>query len=150
MGVRQLDQDEIADVLRRERVVRIAFNVDGEPYLVPVFYVLCDDGCLRGFSSNGRKARMGAAEGRVAFQVDSSASSGVWEWFSVSGEGTFALIEDDAEVAGYAPKLKAALHDAPSWAPFSKPDLQATAKAVGLLPWRIKPTTIGGRQRTGE
>jgi uncharacterized protein len=136
-------------VLARERVVRIGFHVDGVTYIVPVFYVW-HDGALSGYTTPGRKLQMARENGDVAFQVDSSAATGVWEWHSVTGHGRYEVVSDESEVAAFTPMLQKMLADAPSWAIFSRPNLQQALRDAGLVPWRIRPLEIGGRQRSGD
>jgi alkanesulfonate monooxygenase SsuD/methylene tetrahydromethanopterin reductase-like flavin-dependent oxidoreductase (luciferase family)/nitroimidazol reductase NimA-like FMN-containing flavoprotein (pyridoxamine 5'-phosphate oxidase superfamily) len=147
MGVRSLEQAEIERVLDEERVVRIAFDAAGERYVVPVFFVWYE-AALHGVTTAGRKTRLGGENGAVAFQVDSSARTGVWEWFSVSGEGQFELLRDQALTEAFVPRLQKKLADAPPWAVFSKPNLLELLPSTGLHPWRIRPTRLSGRERS--
>lgn len=141
MPSRQLTEPEIEQLLLQERVVRLGFSAPGETYLVPVFYVL-HEGALCGLTTPGRKSRMGEANPRVAFQVDSSLTGGVFEWRSVTGEGTFEVVRDPAEFGPFAEKFSARLLDAPPW---MGPELEARFAAVGMVPWRVRPATITGR-----
>jgi nitroimidazol reductase NimA-like FMN-containing flavoprotein (pyridoxamine 5'-phosphate oxidase superfamily) len=146
MGVRNLEQAEIERLLGEERVVRIAFTAAGEQHLVPVFFVW-HEGALHGVTTAGLKTRLGAENPAVAFQIDSSARTGVWEWESVTGRGRFELVQDPELSRVFVPHLQAKLADAPDWAVFSKPDLPALLPSTGLLPWRIVPASLSGRKR---
>jgi nitroimidazol reductase NimA-like FMN-containing flavoprotein (pyridoxamine 5'-phosphate oxidase superfamily) len=147
MGVRGLEQSEIERVLREERVVRVAFSAPGEHHLVPVFFVWHEH-ALHGVTTAGLKTRLGAENSTVAFQVDSSAHTRVWEWDSVSGGGTFELLQDQGVIQTFIPLLQKKLTDAPPWAVFSRPDLVEILPSTGLLPWRIIPSRLAGRQRS--
>ncbi|OAI42719.1 hypothetical protein AYO38_11280 [bacterium SCGC AG-212-C10] len=146
MGFRDFDQAEIEATLARERVVRIAFSGAGEQYLVPVFFAW-HEGALWGLTTPGRKTQLAKANPAVAFQVDSSATTGPWEWSSVTGEGTFEFIEDPAAVGAFAPLLQARLADAPEWA--QKALFERFAR-LGRVPFRITPTALFGRAHEQE
>lgn len=128
-------------LLRQERVVRLGFTAPGETYVVPVFFVL-HEGALCGLTTPGRKSRMGEANARVGFQVDSSLTGGIFEWRSVSGEGVFEVVRDPAEFGPFAEKFNAKLPDAPPW---MGKELEARFAAVGMVPWRVRPTAMTGR-----
>lgn len=147
MGVRSLEPSEIERVLREERVVSIAFSAPGEQHLVPVFFVW-HESALYGVTTAGLKTRLAAESSTVAFQVDSSSRTGVWEWESVSGLGTFELVQDHGVIQTFVPRLQEKLADAPAWAIFSRPNLVEILPSTGLLPWRITPTRLSGRQRS--
>lgn len=146
MGFRDFDRGEIDRVLRAERVIRIAFAADGQTYLVPVFYVL-HEGALCGLTTPGRKTRMAEVNARVAFQVDSSATSGPWEWASVTGEGDWEVVGGPAEFGPFAMALREKLADAPEWA--SKALNERFAK-LGMVAWRIRPNVLSGRAHERE
>ena len=141
MGFRDFETDEIAATLERERVIRIAFSHEGELYLVPVFYVW-HEGALCGLTTPGRKTRLGQANPAVAFQVDSSATIGPWEWSSVSGQGTWEEVPNPAEFGPFAMRLREKLADSPEWAAQL---LQQRFAKFGIVAWRIRPTAMSGR-----
>jgi nitroimidazol reductase NimA-like FMN-containing flavoprotein (pyridoxamine 5'-phosphate oxidase superfamily) len=141
MGFRDLDPAEIELVLEKERVIRIAFNADGEQFLVPIFYTRFE-GALCGLTTPGRKTRLGEANPEVAFHVDSTFATGPWEWASVSGQGTFAHVPEPREFGPFAAQLSAKLADAPPWA---QELLQARFAKLGVYAWRITPSELSGR-----
>lgn len=66
------DQDEIRAILAREHVVRLAFAVDGEPYIVPLSYGYDADRhaiCLH-TAAVGRKIQCIEANPRVCFEIE--------------------------------------------------------------------------------
>jgi nitroimidazol reductase NimA-like FMN-containing flavoprotein (pyridoxamine 5'-phosphate oxidase superfamily) len=140
MGFKDLTEPEIHAVLASERVIRIAFDDGAERFIVPVFYVW-HEGALHGLTTPGRKSRMGVANPKVAFQIDTSARTGEFEWQSVSGEGTWEVVTDPADMA-FAPLLQAKLADSPPWAVQL---LMERFQALGRLAWRIHPATMSGR-----
>jgi nitroimidazol reductase NimA-like FMN-containing flavoprotein (pyridoxamine 5'-phosphate oxidase superfamily) len=141
MAHRDLSQTEIEELLGSERVVRIALHAGGKRYLVPLGYVWLD-GFLWFVSMEGRKIRMAALQPKVAFQVDTSARTGVFEWRSVTGEGTIEAVTDAAEIERIRSALFGRFPDIPDWmaAEYSQRD------RGGLLRWfRIRPTRMTGR-----
>lgn len=70
----ELTEDQSLELIRRERVVRIAFNAQDERYLIPF------EGAFAGMTHAGRKTRMASENPRVAFQLDNSAETGVFGW----------------------------------------------------------------------
>jgi nitroimidazol reductase NimA-like FMN-containing flavoprotein (pyridoxamine 5'-phosphate oxidase superfamily) len=146
MGFRDFDAAEIERCLERERVVRIAFAGDGEMYLVPVFFIW-HEGALCGLTTPGRKTRLAEANPRVAFQVDSSATTGPWEWSSVSGEGRWEVVASPAGFGPFAARLGAKLADSPEWAARL---LQERFATYGMVAWRIVPSHMSGRAHGPE
>ena len=140
MGFQDLTRQEIELVLEKERVIRIAFIADGEQFLVPVFYVL-HEGALCGLTTPGRKTRLGEANPEVGFQIDSTFTTGPWEWASVSGQGTFSRVEG-AAFGPFAAKLQMKLSDAPEWAAKM---LQDRFAKLGIYAWRIEMSAVSGR-----
>lgn len=66
------DQDEIRAILAREHVVRLAFAVDGEPYIVPLSYGYDADRhaiCLH-TAVAGRKIQCIEKSPRVCFEIE--------------------------------------------------------------------------------
>lgn len=146
MGFRDLTAEEIELVLEKERVVRLGFATGDELYVVPVFYTWFE-GALCGLTTPGRKTEMGEDSRAVAFQVDSTAATGPFEWASVSGEGTWEVVTDQAEFGPFAAQLSGSLRDAPDWAQHM---LQQRFMRLGMVAWRIRPAVISGRAHGPE
>ncbi len=141
MPHRDLSQSEIEQLLRSERVVRIALDAPGERYLVPVGYVWLDR-TLCFVTMEGRKTRMISGNQDVAFQVDTSARTGVFEWQSVIGEGLVEPVTDPAEIERIRPALFDRFPDIPPWMS-AEYDQRGQS---GLLHWfRIRPGRVSGR-----
>jgi nitroimidazol reductase NimA-like FMN-containing flavoprotein (pyridoxamine 5'-phosphate oxidase superfamily) len=141
MGFRDLNNEEIESVLAAQRVVRLGFVAGDEHYVVPVFYTWYQ-GALCGLTTPGRKTRLAAANPTVAFQVDSSAETGPWEWSSVSGQGAWEEVPNPAGFGPFAAQLRERLADAPPWA---QQLLQERFAKIGMVPWRLRPTAMSGR-----
>lgn len=146
MTYRELSSDEVELVLEKERVVRISFSADGDSYVVPVFFAW-HEGALCGLTTPGRKTRMGERNPVVGFQVDSTVTTGPWEWASVVGQGMFEQVPDPMESGLFAAKLWARMGDAPDWAGAM---LRARFDELGIYPWRIIPATMLGRAHGRE
>ncbi len=141
MAHRDLTHTEIEKLLTSERVVRIALFADGERYLVPVGY-LWRDSFLWFVSMEGKKTRMAALQPRVAFQVDTSAQTGVFEWRSVIGQGRIEAVTDTAEIERIRPALFGRFPDIPAW---MAAEYEERGRE-GLLRWfRIRPEHMTGR-----
>ena len=141
MGFRDLTTAETAAFLDTERVIRIAFHTTAEHYLLPVFYTWFE-GALCGLTTPGRKTRLAHENPSVAFQVDSTATTGPWAWSSVSGEGVFETVASRAEFGPFAMQLQQRLSDSPAWA---RDMLQQRFATLGMVAWRIRPTALSGR-----
>lgn len=141
MGFRDLSPAESTSLLERERVIRVAFSHQSDHFVVPLFYVL-HEGSLFGLTTNGRKTLLGAANPSVAFQVDSTSTTGPYAWESVAGQGAWSEVTDDSLIAGFVPALQAKLSDSPPWA---QRLLTQRLTALGRFAWRIAPTTLSGR-----
>jgi nitroimidazol reductase NimA-like FMN-containing flavoprotein (pyridoxamine 5'-phosphate oxidase superfamily) len=146
VGTRRLTNEEVGLVLAKERIVRVAFfGADGH-FLVPMFYAWWE-GTLCGLTTPGRKVAMARANDRVAFQVDSTATTGPWEWASVSGHGRWVEVGDPLAFAEFAPAFYARLADAPGWATAA---LEARFGERGVVGWRIVPEELSGRAHGPE
>ncbi|HSF99555.1 MAG TPA: pyridoxamine 5'-phosphate oxidase family protein [Vicinamibacterales bacterium] len=136
-----LSDDECARVLAGERVVRVAFHDEDALYLIPLGYVWLDS-ALCGVTDRGRKTELAAREPVVAFQVDTSVRSGIWEWESVTGEGRFELVEGDGQQSVLS-ALQPMIEEAPDWWRREQgPKLAAGALAA----WKIRPQRMAGRR----
>lgn len=141
MGFREFNREEIEQVLAAERVVRLGFAAEGEVYVVPVFFTWFE-GALCGLTTPGRKTRMAALNPAAAFQIDSSATSGPWQWSSVTGDGRFETVPEPAEFGPFAGQLRRQLADAPAWA---QQELEQRFARLGMVAWRLRPQRLSGR-----
>ncbi|MEO6398279.1 MAG: pyridoxamine 5'-phosphate oxidase family protein [Tepidiformaceae bacterium] len=141
MALRDLTGEEITAALESERLVRVAFSAGTELFLVPMFYAWFE-GALCGLTTPGRKTRLAESNPAVAFQVDSTVTTGIWEWTSVTGEGPWEVVASPREFGPFAAKLGERLADQPGW---TRETLQARFRDLGMVAWRIRPTTLGGK-----
>jgi nitroimidazol reductase NimA-like FMN-containing flavoprotein (pyridoxamine 5'-phosphate oxidase superfamily) len=142
MAFKDLSESEIDRVLADERVVRVAFEANGERYLVPLGYAW-HRGMLYAMTTHGRKTRMAAVNPRVSFQVDTSARTGLFSWQSVSGEGTFELLADPGEIETVSALLAARFDDMPPWMIDEYAALMQQGRTVFV---RIRPSRLAGRR----
>jgi uncharacterized protein len=140
----ELTREEIEKVLRDERVMRVGFDVGPDRFLVPHGY-LWHDGALYGMTTRGRKTEMGTRNPQVSFQVDTSATTGLFTWSSVSGAGGFALVTDTKEIDTISPLLFARFPDMPDWMQAEYAEKQRKNEVVYV---RIRPTRMTGRRHS--
>ena len=88
---RELDQDEIAQVLREHVVGRLAFAFHDRVDIEPVHFVL-DGEWIYGRTTPGTKLTVLAHHPWVAFEVDEV--EGPFDWHSVVVKGTVYFVED--------------------------------------------------------
>jgi nitroimidazol reductase NimA-like FMN-containing flavoprotein (pyridoxamine 5'-phosphate oxidase superfamily) len=107
-----MSPEAIERLLAGERIVRVAFVALGETYILPLGY-LWHDGAFHLLTARGRKTKLAAANPRVGFQVDDSATAGVWGWRSVTGEGQWEELTGAGEAALLLPRLFARFPETP-------------------------------------
>lgn len=146
MAQRELTREEIEQLLRSQRIVRVAFSANGHLYLLPLGYVWLDD-ALHLMTSAGRKTVMAAANRRVAFQLDDSAEHGMIGWSSVTGEGEWEIVDAHIAQAKIGALLLARFPELLSWA--TRETIQKGSSAA-LLFARIKPLWMTGRSFLSE
>lgn len=131
---------EMEALLSHRDVVRVAFRDDDEIYLIPLGYIWRRS-ALYGVTEPGRKTRLASASPRVAFQVDTAAQTGLFEWQSVTGSGCFEIIDDAAEKRAVLGGLLSLAAGAPArWR-----KEQVTRLASGeLVVWCIRPDRMTG------
>lgn len=115
MDLRALTHEEMQAFLQRERILRLGLDADGKRYLVPLGYVWLD-GLLCCVTLPGRKTQMIERNPRVSFQVDDSATRGVFDWTSVTGEGSVELVGDPARAQEILRAFLGRFADMPEWA----------------------------------
>jgi nitroimidazol reductase NimA-like FMN-containing flavoprotein (pyridoxamine 5'-phosphate oxidase superfamily) len=142
MAFKELSRSEVDELLSAERVVRIGFEANGERYLVPLGFI-SHRGALYAMTTHGRKTRMAAVNPSVSFQIDTSARTGLFSWYSVSGEGTFEIVTDSKEIEAISPLLVSRFPDMPSWMQAEYAEKQEQGKVVFV---RIRPTRMTGRK----
>jgi nitroimidazol reductase NimA-like FMN-containing flavoprotein (pyridoxamine 5'-phosphate oxidase superfamily) len=136
-----LRDDESDEILARERVVRIAFQDGQSQYLIPLGYVWLQS-ALYGVTKEGRKTRLAKVNPNVAFQVDTSHWTGLWEWQGVTGEGTFGIVGGEEERQQVLSALEPLIAEAPAW--WLREQEPRLASGTFLV-WRLNPTRVSGR-----
>jgi nitroimidazol reductase NimA-like FMN-containing flavoprotein (pyridoxamine 5'-phosphate oxidase superfamily) len=142
MAFKELSRTEVDELLSAERVVRIGFEANGERYLVPLGFI-SHRGALYAMTTHGRKTRMAAVNPSVSFQIDTSARTGLFSWYSVSGEGTFEIVTDSKEIEVISPLLVSRFPDMPNWMQTEYAERQERGEVVFI---RIRPSKMTGRK----
>lgn len=91
---RILDEDEAWEVLQRGRVGHLGCVDQGEPYVVPINYLIADN-CVYSHSLPGRKISAMRAHPRACLQVDQILDD--FHWRSVIAFGAFEEITNQGE-----------------------------------------------------
>jgi hypothetical protein len=141
-----MSQDAIERLLAGERVVRVAFAAPGETYILPLGY-LWHEGAFYLLTARGRKTELAAANPRVAFQIDDSATAGVWGWRSVTGEGRWEEVTGAGDAALLLPRLFARFPETP---PAVWRRVAASLVRGGTLLVRIRPLRMSGVEQDGS
>jgi nitroimidazol reductase NimA-like FMN-containing flavoprotein (pyridoxamine 5'-phosphate oxidase superfamily) len=94
MTVGYMNTDSSLTLLREERLGRLGFVCDGEPYVVPVNYVF-DGVCVYAHSRQGHKIEALRVSRRACLQVDRIADE--HHWSSVLVHGEYQEIADASE-----------------------------------------------------
>lgn len=89
-----LREDESRQILREQHVGRLGCCLDGEPYVVPVSYMLEGDSIYI-HSMPGRKINILRANPRACLQVDNIKNT--YDWKSVIAFGFFFEVTDEGE-----------------------------------------------------
>ena len=113
----------------------------GEIYLIPLGYVLVE-GSLYGVTERGHKTTLAEVDPNVAFQVDTSTTTGLFEWSSVTGKGSFSIVESEEERQPALSALAPLIAQAPDW---WQAEQAERMKAGVLVVWKIVPSNISGR-----
>ncbi len=141
VGWRSLSDDELDELLRAERIVRVAFVDDTHPSVVPLGYVWVDR-ALWGTTRRGHKTELADASPRVGLTIDDSIGGIPHYWRSCVGAGRFETVALDQFLAKASPALNAAFPN--------NPESQLREWIDGLgdgssVCWRIRPTSMTGR-----
>lgn len=135
-----LSNDKALQVLATQNIVRVAFRDGSSSYLIPLGYVWLPS-ALYGVSEAGHKTQLAEKDPNVSFQVDTSNSTGVFQWQSVTGQGKFEIVANDEQKQKVWQALNPIMQTAPNW----WLQQQAPHLASGdLLVWKITPSNITG------
>ncbi len=94
--IKDLSREKSFELIRRGRLARLGCISDGEPYIVPVNYILDGENILV-HSLPGRKIQAMRANPRVCFQIDEIEDE--LSWKSVLVYGRYEEINQGAERA---------------------------------------------------
>lgn len=96
MPAYDLDNEAAIEVLANEHLVRVAFDDGKSVYLIPLGYAWSGS-ALYGVMEPGKNTKISARHPKVAFQVDTSCKTGLFEWASVTGTGQFNVVSSGQE-----------------------------------------------------
>jgi nitroimidazol reductase NimA-like FMN-containing flavoprotein (pyridoxamine 5'-phosphate oxidase superfamily) len=96
---------------------------------------------MYGVAEAGRKTEVAERNSAVSFQVDTSDETGLWEWRSVTGRGTFEIVTNPEEKKQALGALQPVIAQAPDW--WHREQGPKMAAGV-LLVWKITPTEKSG------
>ncbi|MEK6288459.1 MAG: pyridoxamine 5'-phosphate oxidase family protein [Acidobacteriota bacterium] len=94
MLINEMTLQECRDALAQASVARLACEMDGQPYAVPV-YPIYDGNCLFGFSTMGYKIDCMRANPLVCVEIDDIKSQN--QWMSVLVFGRYEELPDTLE-----------------------------------------------------
>jgi nitroimidazol reductase NimA-like FMN-containing flavoprotein (pyridoxamine 5'-phosphate oxidase superfamily) len=94
MFIHEMTPEECRDVLAHAGLARLACEMDGQPYVVPV-YLVYDGNYLFGFSTMGYKIDCMRANPLVCVEIDDVKSQN--DWMSVIVFGSYKELADTAE-----------------------------------------------------
>jgi nitroimidazol reductase NimA-like FMN-containing flavoprotein (pyridoxamine 5'-phosphate oxidase superfamily) len=138
MIYRHMDANEVENLVREQRIVRVGFSANGKTYIVPLCYVWLD-GEIQLMTSLGQKTEMAAANGRVAFQIDDFPETGLTGWASVIGEGDWNVVQDKDSIGRIAGAVMTRFTELADWAKSHPP----AGPPMAFV--RIKPRWMTGR-----
>lgn len=95
MLIYEMTVEECRDALAQANLARLACEMDGQPYVVPV-YLIYDGNCLFGFSTMGYKIDCMRANSLVCVEIDDIESHDQWMTVVVYG-----IYEELPDTPGY-------------------------------------------------
>jgi nitroimidazol reductase NimA-like FMN-containing flavoprotein (pyridoxamine 5'-phosphate oxidase superfamily) len=95
MLIYEMTVEECRDALAQANLARLACEMDGQPYVVPV-YLIYDGNCLFGFSTMGYKIDCMRANSLVCVEIDDIKTQNQWMTVVVYG-----IYEELPDTPGY-------------------------------------------------
>lgn len=96
MLIRQMTIEECREILAQISLARLACEMDGQPYIVPV-YLAYDGKCFFGFATMGYKINCMRANPLVCVEIDEIKSQN--QWMTVVVSGSYEELPDTPEYA---------------------------------------------------
>ena len=134
---RTMSEEEARNLIAGGKIGRLGCVADGEPYVVPINYLI-EDGSIYSHSLPGRKIEMLRAHPRACLQVDEIEND--LEWRSVIAYGNFEEIRVPSDRAFVLGKLLARF---PMLTPVESMMVQDAA-APDSVAFRIRIDRISG------
>src|SRR5262249_46058117 len=112
MVIQEMTLEECRELLARTSLARLACEMDGQPYVVPV-YLTYDGSCLFGFATVGHKIDCMRANPLVCVEVDGIRSQ--TDWMSVIIFGRYEELSDTPEFQAVRPHAHQLLQSRAMW-----------------------------------
>lgn len=112
MSIDMLTREECFGLMARSQLARLACASAGQPYVVPINYVLDGDG-LYSFTTFGRKVDWMRSNPKVCIEIDDIAHNRSWE--SVVATGHYEELTDTPQLARDRHRAWALLQTRPNW-----------------------------------
>ena len=93
-----MDKEEIDELIRGQRICRIAFRGQDYPYVAPFQYVLINGSLYFHFTNYGRKMRLLGRDRKVCVEIEKYRSD-MSEYGFVTLSGTLKVVADPGERA---------------------------------------------------
>jgi len=92
----KMDENEINNFIREQKLCRIAFKGDGYPYMAPFQYVFINDTLYFHFTDYGKKMKLLKQDERVCVEIESYQPD-LSEYRFVVLRGSLKIVEDPNE-----------------------------------------------------
>lgn len=112
MVITGLSEEESLGIIARSDLARLACCSAGQPYVVPINYVL-HQRCLYGFSTFGRKIEWMRANPLVCVEIDDITNNRRWE--SVVATGRYDELDESQRNEGERYHAWTLLQNRPNW-----------------------------------
>jgi nitroimidazol reductase NimA-like FMN-containing flavoprotein (pyridoxamine 5'-phosphate oxidase superfamily) len=149
MKIHEMTAEECRSALSQAKLARLACEMDGQPYVVPV-YLTYDGECLFGFASMGYKIDCMRVNPLVCVEVDDITTSD--RWMSLVVFGRYEELPDTPEYSTLRAHARELLEKrATWWEPASVPVRHGDySKAVAPIFYRILIDKVTGLRASPE
>jgi nitroimidazol reductase NimA-like FMN-containing flavoprotein (pyridoxamine 5'-phosphate oxidase superfamily) len=147
--IEELSRQSCLDLLSHMRLGRLACAQGTQPYVVP-FYFACDNNCIYGFSTVGKKIEWMRANPQVCVEADEVVSP--QDWRSVIVLGRYEELPDTPEwTIERVTALSLLRRHAMWWEPaYAKTAIHGRVSSLEPVFYRIHIDAITGRRATRE
>ena len=150
MMIESMTRQASIDLLKRAHLARLGYIHDGQPYIVPMLFVL-DGNYLYGISTEGQKIDRMRANPRVCVEVDELVT--VQQWQTVVILGQYEDLPDTEQHATSRARAHALLQSSrPAWwePGYVKTIVDGKERPLDVLYFRVRIDQITGRRGVPE